>query len=61
MLLLLYADPRGDLKTVLTIRAKTLNSCRFLSRDELEALANCVYIYIAVAGHAAFPGGKLID
>lgn len=29
MLLLLYADRNGDLRVVITIRAKTLSSCRF--------------------------------
>lgn len=28
MLVLLYADQRGDLRVVLTIRAKTLSSCK---------------------------------
>lgn len=31
MLVLLYADQNGDLRVVLTIRAKTLSSCKFLS------------------------------
>ena len=30
MLILLYADARGDLKVVLTERAKTLSSCGYL-------------------------------
>ena len=29
VLVLLYADPKGDLRIVLTIRAKTLSSCRY--------------------------------
>jgi hypothetical protein len=29
VLLLLYADQNGDLRAVLTIRAKTLSSCEF--------------------------------
>ena len=29
VLLLLYADQKGDLRVVLTIRAKTLSSCMF--------------------------------
>lgn len=31
MLLLLYADPNGDLRVVITIRAKTLSSCMLCS------------------------------
>lgn len=30
VLLLLYADPHGDLRIVITIRAKTLSSCTYL-------------------------------
>lgn len=33
VLILLYADLNGDLKTVLTIRAKTLSSCRSFLPD----------------------------
>lgn len=41
VLLLLYADPNGDLKIVITIRAKTLSSCTytpFLARALRPAL-----------------------
>lgn len=31
VLILLYADRRGDLKVVLTMRAKTLSSCMFVA------------------------------
>ena len=30
VLVLLYADPKGDLRVVLTMRAKTLSSCKFV-------------------------------
>ncbi|KAJ5153380.1 uncharacterized protein N7482_009858 [Penicillium canariense] len=30
VLILLYADPKGDLRVVITIRAKTLSSCAYL-------------------------------
>jgi hypothetical protein len=33
VLLLLYADPQGDLRIVITIRAKTLRSCRYLPKQ----------------------------
>ncbi|QKX57504.1 uncharacterized protein TRUGW13939_04618 [Talaromyces rugulosus] len=54
VLLLLYADPNGDLKVVLTIRAKTLSSCELS-----DFLFSPVFaLFVLLAGHAAFPGGK---
>jgi hypothetical protein len=36
VLLLLYADPQGDLRIVITIRAKTLRSCRYLPKRKTK-------------------------
>lgn len=61
VLILLYADHLGDLKVVLTIRAKTLSSCTSVP-SWLESESNywklTVTTYID-AGQAALPGGEL--
>lgn len=70
MLVLLYADPNGDLRVVITIRAKTLSSCTYLDRPCFQGAADVLHDMpvaltcsppfwgcISDAGEAALPGG----
>jgi hypothetical protein len=43
VLILLYADLQGDLRVVITIRAKTLSSCTYLSFSLSRVLQYCTY------------------